>query len=270
LLAIDVPCPAAHQRQMLDRGATPMTVREVMVRLSGIMQIAVEHGHIPSNPVRALRKPRVERDAEVDPLTPVELERLIASLDGRDKAIVLLGGHLGLRPLEVRAVPWSALGDDRLMIGKSRTKATARRFRVIDVPQVTGRELREWRLRSGRPVDSEPIVADMTPNALKLWGTKRLRPAVKIATNGRITGATVYLLRHSHASMCHYAGMTVPEAARRLGHGGETHVRVYAHVIEALSGERYPGLDALIAAARGSVRFPQGSLRTVDGSSDAR
>jgi integrase len=166
---------------------------------------------------------------------------------------VLLGGHLGLRPLEIRAVPWSALADQTLTVGRSHTKATARRMRTIAVPATTAHELREWRLRSGRPADREPIIGAMTPNALKLWGAKRLRPAVKAATEGRIEDATVYTLRHSHASALHYSGHTVPEAAKRLGHGGETHLRVYAHVIEALSGERWADLDALIAAARAEL-----------------
>jgi integrase len=175
---------------MLDRGASPRTVREVMVRLSGVPEIAAEHGHIASNPVRTLHKPRLEAGEEVDPLSAVKLERLVAGLEGRDRAIVLLGAHLGLRPLEIRAVEWSALTEDKLMIGRARTEATARRFRVIDVPQVTGRELREWRLRSGRPVDSDPIIGAMTANALKLWGTTRLRPAIRGCPGSRGSSVT--------------------------------------------------------------------------------
>ena len=75
LVSIDVPCLAGHQALMLDRGASPRTVREVMVRLSGVLEIAAEHGHIASNPVRTLHKPRLEAGEEVDPLSAVKLER---------------------------------------------------------------------------------------------------------------------------------------------------------------------------------------------------
>ena len=269
IVALDVPTLAAHQRLLLDRGASPTTVREVMVRLSGICQLAVEHGVLTGNPVRALRKPRVESGEEITPLTPSEMEHLITSLDGRDRAITLLAGHLGLRPLELRVAPWSALSDRTLSIGKSRTKSTALRSRVIMVPEVTARELTEWRLQSGRPADSEPIIGEMTQNALKLWGSKRLRPAVAGATKGRIADATVYQLRHSHASALHYSGFTVPEAARRLGHGGETHLRVYAHVIDSITGQRYGDLDQLIDSARADLMFPQSSLRVSRVRSDA-
>jgi hypothetical protein len=55
------------------------------------------------------------------------------------------------------------------------------------------------------------------------------------------------------ASVLHYCGFTVPEAAARLGHDASLHLKTYAHVIEAIRGQRYADLDALIAAARASV-----------------
>ena len=53
LLALDVARLAAHQRLLLDRGATPGTVREVLTRLSGILQVAVEQGHMSQSSARA-------------------------------------------------------------------------------------------------------------------------------------------------------------------------------------------------------------------------
>lgn len=262
LTGLDVPRLAAHQRDMLDRGATPSTVREVLTRLSGVLQVAVEHGLIPANSARAMRKVPAEPTEEVKPLSPVELERLLSHMTGRDRALALLAGHLGLRPLEVRSAPWGALEGSTFTVGRSRTKATARRTRTIAVPEVTVRELRAWRMESGRPGDDELIVGPMTPNAMKLWGRRVLRDAVK-TTAGR-EDVTLYTLRHSHASALHYAGFTVPEAARRLGHGGGLHIDTYSHVIDALSGERHADLDALIASARADLKFPSGS-QTVRG-----
>ncbi len=262
LVAIDVARLAEHQRHLIDRGTTPSTVREALTRLSGILQVAVEHGHIPANPARALRKVPAEPSEEVKPLSPIELERLIAGVHGRDRAIVLLAGHLGLRPIEIRTAPWSALQAQTFTVGRSRTKRTASRTRVIAVPEITAREPKAWRLESGRPSDDQPIVGAMTANAIRLWGAKRLRPAVAAATNGRITDATVYTLRHTHASALHYAGFTPPEAADRMGHGLGLHWRTYAHVVAAISGTRYDGLDALIASARADLEFRQSSVAT--------
>ena len=80
------------------------------------------------------------------------------------------------------------------------------------------------------------MVGAMTENALRLWGAKRLRPAVATVTDGRISDASTYTLRHSHASACHYVStLTVPEICGRLGHSQQTHFLHYAHVIEAIS-----------------------------------
>jgi integrase len=256
LIALDPATIAAHQQQLL-KTCTPNTVREVMAKLSGILQIAVEHGLIGINPARAVRNVPADPRDEINPLTPEELERLLHALTGRDRAIVLLGGHLGLRPLEIRQVPWSALNGRTLTVGKAHTKASARRTRTVQLPAATAKDLKEWQLQSGGR-DRDPIVGPMSANGMRLWGAKRLRPAVKTATAGRITDATVYTLRHSHASACHYVStLTVPEICRRLGHAQQTHFLHYAHVIDALDGSRYRDLDKLIAAARAKLMFPQ-------------
>jgi integrase len=263
LIVIDAPMIATHQRLMLDRGATPSTVREVISRLSGILQIATEHGYVPANAARAVRNVPAEHGDEIDPLSPVELERLLAMLKGRDRAIAQLGGHFGLRPQEIRKVPWTALSDGALTIGRAQTKASARRSRVITAPAVAIRELRAWQLESGGR-GSDPIVGEMTPNALKLWNARRLRPAVKKATKGRIDDATAMLLRHSHASACHYVStLSVPQILRRLGHGHQAHYQHYAHIIDALDGQRYDSLDALVDQSRLVAQNGSGGRETV-------
>ena len=81
-----------------------------------------EHRHIPANPARAVRNVPAAQPDEIDPLTPFELERLLTGFDGRGKAITLLGGHLGLRPLEIRQVPWTALADATLTVRRAQRK----------------------------------------------------------------------------------------------------------------------------------------------------
>src|SRR5215218_3363438 len=122
LAAIDVPLLAAHQQHLLANGRSANTVREALTRLSGILQIAVEHGHIPGNAARAVRKIPAEPRDEVRPLSPVELE--------------------------VRMVPWRNLTDDGLIVGRARTKRAAARTRVLALPAATALELKRWRLES--------------------------------------------------------------------------------------------------------------------------
>lgn len=60
LVALDVPRLAAHQQHLLEHGRSANTVREAMTRLSGILQVAVEHGHVPGKPrVVSARSPLI-------------------------------------------------------------------------------------------------------------------------------------------------------------------------------------------------------------------
>ena len=207
-----------------------------------------------------MRKVPAERKPPVRPLAPVELEAILAGLTGRDHIIGLLLGHCGLRPVEARLVPWRELRGDTLTIRADLTKATAAYARTITVPAETLRELRRWRMAAGVPDEDEPIIGPSAPSYLYSWGPNRLQPAVKVAI-GRSDGVTPYLLRHSHASLLHYCGYTVPSAAARMGHAATEHLTTYAHVIKVLEGQaaRYADLDAAIAAARAELAFPSRS-----------
>ena len=165
------------------------------------------------NPVRGLRKVPARQREEVRPLAPAHLEAVILAFAGRSRIIAMLGGHAGLRPMEIRMVRWRDFDGGRLTVSRARTKRAAARSRVIELPTVTAHELRRWRLASGRPDDDAPIVGPMTESAMRQWGWKHLQPMVK-----RVAGrddATVYTLRHTHASALHYCGYTVP-----AGHAG--------------------------------------------------
>jgi integrase len=248
---ITVPLLVAHQQRLLDRGRSPHTVRTAMTMLSGILQVAVEHGLLQANPVRGLRKVSVERTDEIKALTPAQLLRLLDAFEGRDRIVVVLGGMLGLRPIEIRLVQWDDLSDGMLTIGRARTKKTAARTRAVKVPAMAMAELRAWRLQSGGRGE-DPIIGEISVYNFKAFGTRKFGPTAAKATGRK--DVTVYTLRHTHASALHYCGWTVPAAARRLGHGPALHVTHYAHVIDALEGQpHYADLDALYLAARAEV-----------------
>lgn len=245
IIGIDASRVLVHQTYLTKHKRTPNTAREALLYLGGILQLAVTQGRIPANPVRAVRKTGGSRPP-VRPLAVEQLERLITEFDGRDRALVLLGGHLGLRPGEARQITWEQWHDGRLVVPAEIVKANARRTRSVDVPRATAAELRAWRLQSGGR--DGPTVGAMTANAVRLWNRKRLRPATKrLFARDDVTLKT---LRHTHASMLHYAGYTLPEAAARMGHSTAVHVATYAHVIEGLGGHRFDNLDELIAHAR--------------------
>ena len=247
LIAIDVPRLMDLQRQLLQTGRTPSTIGSALTRLSGILTAAVERGHIPHNPVRGLRRVAVPATDEVQPLQAVQLETIVDRFDGRSRAIVVLCGHLGLRPLEARLALWSDYEGATLTIDRTRTKKGAARTRVIAVPATTQRELNAWRLQSGGRGD-EPIIGPLTASGLASWGEDHFKP-LALEVTGR-SDVSLYTLRHTHASALHYCGWTVPDAAARMGHSGIVHLRTYAHPMAQLSARRWPDVDSLIADAR--------------------
>lgn len=257
LVLIDADRLNRHQRQLLDAGVEPSTVREILARLGAIFQVAASQSRIGGNPVRSMQKvPRGPRTPIVV-LDPVELDALIQRATGRDRALLVLGGYYGLRPIEIRQVPWSRLRDDRFTIEKVDTKPSAR-SRTIVGPAAGATLLKAWRLESGRPADKEPIVGLSIRN-MNQWNV-RFRQLARETLDREIEHLRVNSLRDTHASLLHYAGYTVPEAAARMGHTPTVHLEHYARVVDSLGGQRYADLDALIRAAREArvpLRFPK-------------
>lgn len=259
---IDVPRLMEHQAYLLATprpagggkpvtgNRTPETVRKAFDCLSGIMQVAVEHGLISGNPVRSMTKVKRPVRAPVVPFAPTDLEAVLGALEGRDRIVGILMGYFGLRPLEALLVPWGELRGDTLTIRADLTKSTAAFPRTITGPASAARELRRIRMEAGVPADDQPIIGDVGPGYLHQWGPRVLKPTVKRVI-GRTAGVSPYLLRHTHASLLHYCGYTVPSAAKRMGHSQAEHMATYAHVIDQLEGQpRFADLDALLAAVR--------------------
>lgn len=261
LRALDVPTLAAFQRYLrTECNLSPATTREVLSHLTGYLQIAAEGGHIDVNPMRTLRKERVPAKPPVVPFDVVDVERLIAAADGIDRAILVLGGHLGLRPLEMRLAPWRVFDGETFTVEADKTKPSAARTRHVEVPTVAAAELRAWRLASGGRGD-DPVIP-MTARQMNAWNPK-LRAMLKRAGIEH-PSASAYTLRHTHASLLHYATFTIPEAAERMGHSEVVHMRDYAHPLTTLRGKRYADLNAAIAAFRDAVpgeRVPVGFLK---------
>jgi integrase len=252
LTALDVPRLIRHQQFLLEHGRTAHTTRTVMTLLGGILQVAVAHGLLPGNPVRAMPKAKADPKPKVRPLAPVEVEALIAASTGRDRVVAVLGGRLGLRPIEIRGVDWNGYDGEWLFVGPHQTKRTAvaAGTRTIRVDRESAHILNAWRLQSGGRGEDR-IVGEWTAHAMKQWW-RRFTLARKVTGRDDVT---LYLLRHSHASALHYIdGMTVPAAAKRCGHGPALHLTHYAHVVDRLEGKpKYRDLDALVAAARAEL-----------------
>jgi integrase len=144
------------QSDRLAAGGGPVAVRDAGTLLGGILQRALESGHLQTNPVRAVRKPLLPRRKEVRPLAPIVVERIRSVASPRDAALLSVLAYAGLRPGEALALRWQDVREQTILIERALslgeeddTKTDAHRTVRLLAPLAA--DLRAWRLRSGRP-----------------------------------------------------------------------------------------------------------------------
>jgi integrase len=124
-------------------------------------------------------------------------------------------------------------------------------------------DLREWRMLSGRPDPSMPVIPAFNGNGTAIdrgkewtevgyeqWITRVWAPALEAAG---IAYQRPYDCRHSFASLLFHEGRSVVYVARQLGHSTAVCMRTYGHVIDELdNAPRISAEDAILEARVGS------------------
>ena len=130
-----------------------------------------------------------------------------------------------------------------ISLGEERDTKTAA-HRTVRLLEPLAGDLREWRLRSGRPSESSLIFpsatgAPWTLAAYQSWRWRAFKRAIEAAGLGH---ARPYDLRHSFASLLLHEGRSVIYVARQLGHDARLTLSTYGHVIDEF--EDTPRVDA--------------------------
>jgi integrase len=196
LRAIRPETIARWQAQQLAAGHGRVSVRYALTLLGAILQRAFENGQIQSNPARAVRKAALPRRSEVRPLAPATIERMRAASSPRDAALISVLAYAGLRPGEALALQWRDVREQTILVeraislGEERDTKTAA-HRTVRVLQPLAVDLREWRLRSGRPGENTLIFPSGagTPWTLAAYRCDRRRPRRGLATRHRPVAA---------------------------------------------------------------------------------
>jgi integrase len=252
---------ARWQSSGLTTGAGTVAVRQSLGLLGNMLQRAVESGRIPTNPARLVRKVPLPRRSEVRPLAPVTIEAMRAAASPRDAMLLSLLAYAGLRPGEALALRWADVRERTLLIQRAvslgaekDTKTT--KHRTVRLLSPLAADLREWRMRSGRPPDGALIVGSAdgehwSEEAYKSWRRKAFHRALSAAGVQR---ARPYDLRHSFASLLLHEGRSVIYVARQLGHGAQLTLSTYGHVIDELEDQpRQDAETAILTAREGSA-----------------
>jgi site-specific recombinase XerC len=200
------PLVLTNFRTDLERdGVGQETIRRTLVLLQSIFARAVEWQRVPSNPVRAVRKPRTQHRRAVLPLAPASIEAIRGHLldhGHRDGAtLVSLLRYAGLRPEQALALQWRHVRERTLLVkqavsdGELKGQKTNRPPRTVDLLAALKQDLAEWRLASGRPPHDAflfPGAAQNRPwrdHDYRNWRKRHFRPA---ATAARLPRARPY------------------------------------------------------------------------------
>lgn len=249
LRAITSETIARWQADRIAAGYGRVAIRHAFDLLGSILQRAFESGQIQANAARAVRKAPRPRRAEVRPLSPATIERMRAASSPRDAALISVLAYAGLRPGEALALQWGDIRDQTILVeravslGEEKDTKTAA-HRTVRLLQPLAVDLREWRLRRGRP-STKQLVFPSAANTL--WSQPAYQSWRRRAFRRALDGAAVeharpYDLRHSFASLLLHEGRSVIYVARQLGHDARLTLTTYGHVMDEF--EDAPRLDA--------------------------
>ena len=205
----------------------PGGANRVLSILGQILNHAIMHGHLKTNPVSGIRqnpKRKFNRFLSRDEAKRLhaELDHLVAERPERaaQADIIRLLYYTGCRLSEIRTLRWCELGTDRLDLEDSKTGP-----RKVYLNS-EAREIIERQPRTGSdhvfpsPSDQSKPVAEH----LSLWFTVRKQAGIE--------DVRLHDLRHNFASQAVLNGVPLPTVARLLGHREVSMTLRYAHVAD--------------------------------------
>jgi integrase len=240
-----------------------------------------------------VRAPRsAPRDA-VQPLSPITVERIraamlnpaprevVASSHGqrrrrcyelpapgtpqtwqRDGLIVSMLAYAGLRPGELRALPFGGVRENTILVQRganpdgSSKPTKNRQHRTVRLLPALAHDVREYDLAVGGRSEENLILLDdhgrpWDKNTWQMWRADRWVPACRAV--GLDPVPRPYDLRHSFASLLLAEGRQPIWIAKQLGHSLAVFLSTYAHLIDEFEDRERIDADAEIADARRQV-----------------
>jgi integrase len=227
----------------------PGTRSKIRNIMSAVFNHAIRHEWMDRNPITKVRISAI-RLREPDVLSPAEIASLIAVLDIRERAMVMLAGSTGLRRSELVALTWADIDLELMQVNVRRscvrnhfgdTKTEASRKPVPLHPSVV-KCLGLWRKESPYPGHTDFLFPStrlkgkkpLSPDTLL---KKIIRPAVKRAgIEGKAIGW--HSFRHSLATNLRSAGVDLKTAQELLRHANSRiTLDVYTRAISATKRE---------------------------------
>lgn len=239
----------AYQRLLNDyaKEHERQTTLDFHHQLKGAILDAVDEGLIERDPTRkAIIKGKQPRAKKIKYLNQFELHTLIAHLDIREEVnwdwFILLVAKTGMRFSEALAVTPGDFDFARqtLSVGKTwdykgeggflptKNKSSVRKIQIDWQIVVKFSELVK-----GMPED-RPIFVGME----KIYNSTVNDVLARHCKECGISVISIHGLRHTHASLLLFAGVSIASVARRLGHASMTTTqKTYLHIIQELENK---------------------------------
>lgn len=234
---------ACHERQ---------TTMDFHHQLKGAILDAIDDGLIEHDPTRkAIIKGKTPIEKKVKYLNQYELQRLLKELPLGDKPdwnwLILLVAKTGMRFSEALALTpkdfdlshqslsvsktWNYKGNGDFMPTKNKSSV-----RKIQLDWQTVMQFAS--LIKGLP-DDKPIFVPRGEKGYKtVYNSTANSLLERYCKKLDIPVISIHGLRHTHASILLYAGVSIGSVARRLGHASMTTTqRIYLHIVQELENQ---------------------------------
>lgn len=248
-------------RHLLAQGLSAATVRKAVFALRQCLAAAIADGRLTTNPADAVPLP-TERPRPARYLSQPEVERLVAAMPRRHKALILVGAYAGLRwgeaaglrrrdidPLRSRIRVTGTAVQVRGVVTLANEPKTTRSRRTIPVARLVMARI-EQHLDEFVGVRADDLVftAPAGGPLFRAFTQTVLRPAVQRAG---LDDITFHGLRHSFVAILVAAGCNVREVSEWAGHNSVAFTLTrYGGLFEDGSDAAVDRLDALLAPPR--------------------
>ena len=245
--------PLQMQEQVNEWSRKLVYGRKLKGLMNNVFKYAIRHGYIDSNPIESVvATARKKSNEKSDFYNKDELKsfmKLVAKTKDLEKIVLFrLLAFTGARRGEILALEWKDWNNNTLNINKAITRGfageeigstkTVSSKRLISLDQTTQNILKKWRKQKpGTRYIFENEFGKPIPTSLpRKW-------LLGILKDSKLRPIKIHGFRHTHASLCFDAGMTLKQVQYRLGHTDlKTTMNVYTHITTQAKddiGERF-------------------------------
>lgn len=215
--------------------------RKLKGLMNNLFKYAIRHGYIDNNPVASVVNTKRKRTQEkVDFYDKEELKEFLGYAGEQNNLEQLLFFRLlafaGLRKQEALALEWGDIDGNTLSVNKAITRGfggeqiglpkTDSSKRLISLDQTTVSIFEQYKeLSNNTTYLFESRAGKPHPTTIaRKWN-------LSILKNKSLRPITIHQFRHTHASLCFEAGMTLKQVQYRLGHSDmKTTMNIYTHI----------------------------------------